>query len=187
MLNLLITRPRCDWLFQVEPKQLLRAFIPLDSSGAKLDRCRRLQIFAISSQCWMILLAKLTSLLTKPAQVCGASVAAASPEHLHQHEPGADRGVLGRLDVRPSWVLLHHSLRGDEGKPQHLFFHLHSYNSLTPSVIMVAWGSCRGLRGVQPTPKIPSTTYLPRFNLCPSPTDGWTCVPKENNFLTLII
>ncbi|KAJ4920414.1 hypothetical protein JOQ06_005151 [Pogonophryne albipinna] len=31
----------CDWLLQVDEKQLLRAFIPMDSSGSRLDRCRR--------------------------------------------------------------------------------------------------------------------------------------------------
>lgn len=36
-----------DWLFQVEAKQLLKAFIPLDSSGTKLDRCRRWQLLVV--------------------------------------------------------------------------------------------------------------------------------------------
>lgn len=31
----------CDWLFQVDEKQMLKAFIPPDSSGNRLDRCRR--------------------------------------------------------------------------------------------------------------------------------------------------
>uniref|UniRef100_A0A3Q3X3L8 Solute carrier family 22 member 6 n=1 Tax=Mola mola TaxID=94237 RepID=A0A3Q3X3L8_MOLML len=30
-----------DWSFQVDEKQLLKAFIPLDPSGIRLDRCRR--------------------------------------------------------------------------------------------------------------------------------------------------
>lgn len=30
-----------DWLFQVDDGQLLKAFIPLDTSGNRLDRCRR--------------------------------------------------------------------------------------------------------------------------------------------------
>lgn len=29
------------WLFQVDDGQLLKAFIPLDTSGNRLDRCRR--------------------------------------------------------------------------------------------------------------------------------------------------
>lgn len=30
-----------DWLLQMDEAQLLKAFIPPDSSGNKLDRCRR--------------------------------------------------------------------------------------------------------------------------------------------------
>lgn len=65
MPNLLFARLQCDWLFQIDPKQLLRAFIPLDSSGAKLDRCRRLWIIDISYQCCLIVLDSLTSLPTQ--------------------------------------------------------------------------------------------------------------------------
>lgn len=60
MLNLFVTRLQRNWLFQMDSKQLLRAFIPLDSSGAKLDRCRRLWIINISCQCCLIVLTSLT-------------------------------------------------------------------------------------------------------------------------------
>lgn len=65
LLNLLVTRLQCDWLFQMDPKQLRRAFIPLDSTGAKYDRCRRLRIINISYQCCLIILDSLTSLPTQ--------------------------------------------------------------------------------------------------------------------------
>lgn len=65
MLNFLFTGLQCDWLLQMDPKHFLRAFIPMDSSGAKLDRCRRLRIIDISYQCCLMVLDSLTPLLTQ--------------------------------------------------------------------------------------------------------------------------
>lgn len=55
-----------DGLFQIDEKQLVRAFIPLDSSGNRLDRCRRYQSLAVC--------AELGALATSLAASCAPQV-----------------------------------------------------------------------------------------------------------------
>lgn len=155
---------------QMEPKTLLRAFIPMDSSGAKLDRCRRLRIFAISSLYCMI-----------------------RSTHWHQFLPHWSRYV------EPQWQLLadnssiNTSLLRTEECLDGWAFDQSEFLSTTVSEVTkgnpsICFFTCiHTPLGSNHHQKFKRPHICPQSKLCPSPTDGWTCIPKESDSLSLLV
>lgn len=157
-------------VFQMEPKTLLRAFIPMDSSGAKLDRCRRLGIFAIPSPYCMI-----------------------RSTHWHQFLPHWSRYV------EPQWQLLAENssintslLRTEECLDGWAFdqseFFSTTVSEVTKGNLSICFFTCiLTPLGSNHHQKFKRPHIWPQSKLCPSPTDGWTCIPKESDSLSLLV